>query len=403
MNGYPFLDLFFYAAILIPPAFLALGSILNYVSEPISAADSKIFCIVSCLIVIIGSIIQTKTDALHFFYQNEILIFITLLFLVFFSIILQVALFGKRKFFIGILLVLLIVLFNIGCYPLLFPKDHGSESYELEYFTVTDSFSVIKNYTPENPSKLLFWFNSSETTDATNVGRVFTLINFEYLGIYSNIGTSFPQLSRDEMNNLDYKLFNNQVRLVILHTNENILLKELKELEKRYSVKIIDQKHILSGPYEYNITFIDLSKKSDILDQFNFQQQTGYAVIDTVTEKTRYYYNNSNQTPGYILFGPYIPLQPGDYILNLTIKANNISDVNGRLMTIDIPLYENGSLQKQEIITSKDLFMSDLGINPTSLTFKINNDNMNNLVEFRVLQYGHCNISIEEVSLSKTN
>jgi len=84
-----------------------------------------------------------------------------------------------------------------------------------------------------------------------------------------------------------------------------------------------------------------------------------------------YYYNNSKSVPGFIIYGPYISLPSGNYTLNLTIKANNISDVNARLMTSDISLYEDGSLQKQEIITSKDLFVLDLGINPTSLPFKI--------------------------------
>ncbi len=116
--------------------------------------------------------------------------------------------------------------------------------------------------------------------------------------------------------------------------------------------------------------------------------------------------NNSIQIPKsipsihnkYAIWGPYIQLGKGDYLLKYSVRATNINQ-NGPIAVIDI-VTEHGTheIAKKEVIQSDPSNNQSIDI---EIQFECNERYTN--VEFRLLHYGNADLVVENVRLIGIN
>lgn len=115
---------------------------------------------------------------------------------------------------------------------------------------------------------------------------------------------------------------------------------------------------------------------------------------------TFYSLKSENKT-GYLVYGPYIVLPNGTYVITASIRVDNISDPNKKIATMELssiyPFQTFIEISKDiypENLTSEQDMKIDLFIN-------INVTNKDRLMEFRVFQHSNADLYISDINFSQ--
>jgi len=259
LYGKPVLEIVYYASILIPLLFLALGPFFHRIFEKFTNKNGVYFSY-SCIgILLFGYILETKSVNIAYFINNIILVIIT------FFIIAILTLFyffnrviSQKKFMaLGIFVICLFSILYIGNFSVVFPK--GFDTYENGYYAIMDSALQIKETFPHSDVK--FWYNTSESDKGVSYGNFFTLANSVYLWGWSKYSSEFPLLPfSDGANNVSFT--NHYQNIAVLSTDDNAF--ELVNLSfSNYDKKpIFISRHVIHhNKIRYNLILLKLPEK----------------------------------------------------------------------------------------------------------------------------------------------
>jgi hypothetical protein len=116
------------------------------------------------------------------------------------------------------------------------------------------------------------------------------------------------------------------------------------------------------------------------------------------------FYNlKSENKTGYLVYGPYFVLGKGSYIVTYSIRADNISDPNKKIASVEISsIYAD--THKISIDNKSDIYPANLtpGQDATiNLSVRIDAKNNNRLMEFRVFQPSNADLYVSDISFTK--
>ncbi len=139
------------------------------------------------------------------------------------------------------------------------------------------------------------------------------------------------------------------------------------------------------------------------MDLFRTDPNLGSVYYDESVGRNVFFSPRLANTPGCLVYGPYIRLSAGDHTVEYMIKAANISSPDEIVATVDVfSTYISDSSPTYVVDTREDVYGRDLvegSYTPISLDISIDTYNHDRLTEFRVFQPLHSDLYVKEISL----
>ena len=234
------------------------------------------------------------------------------------------------------------------------------------------------------------------------------LYNYRYISYYNDLSDQY-----------DYHLIK---YLNIKSYNDYRSLRDLIQDEER-NVIYCDEECIILGKGDAS----QCIKKETALNWILFQSTDGVGQLqyDDASSCYVYYSSRTSNNPGFIIFGPYITLPEGEYIIEYVIRAENSLGIEEKIATLEVTSnymltdkYQD--FQRQTLGTFKPLhldtvdkarhiYAEDLSLDSyqsINLTISISHaDNPSEypirLVEFRVFQYGNSDLYVKQINIHR--
>jgi len=138
---------------------------------------------------------------------------------------------------------------------------------------------------------------------------------------------------------------------------------------------------------------------------FKSQESVSRVQYDESTTHNIIFSYKTNNKPGFLIFGPYIKLHEGNYTVHYRLKYNNVTNSDKKIASLDIfSSYTNETPIISHIDEKLDLYASDIPENTyksINLTINVEKYNENRLFEFRIIQPGNSDLSVENISIEK--
>ena len=136
-----------------------------------------------------------------------------------------------------------------------------------------------------------------------------------------------------------------------------------------------------------------------------YRSQIGNEAINCPSNVSRhvFYSLKSERKAGYLVFGPYIILPNGTFIVTYSIRADNISDFDSKIARLEITSIDSSTLHNS-IDTMRDIYPQNLTSGQDTkfnLSIKIHTTNKNRLMEFRVFQYSNADLYVSDINISQ--
>jgi hypothetical protein len=136
-----------------------------------------------------------------------------------------------------------------------------------------------------------------------------------------------------------------------------------------------------------------------------YKSKIGHAVVNcnSSIDRHTFYSMNSENKSGYLIYGPYIVLPQGKYNVTYSIRAENITDSDKKVTTLEISGLNRDTL-KNSIDKKVDVYSMNLTsrqVTEITLPFEINATNTNCLMEFRVFQPSNADLYVSDITLSQ--
>jgi len=179
-------------------------------------------------------------------------------------------------------------------------------------------------------------------------------------------------------------------------SESRIKVVDSKEIKKEDLLNLIARENKVSGIYDWAL----YKKKDTTLKELSMKiNQFQSALVDKhdmINKDIDIEMNKNENKEGYLLYGPYLKINKGEYNISLDIEAKDISD--NLLGNFDIA--KNGKVIKEMQILSNNLKNNKVKVN---LNFNIEEFNQEDSIEFRFYYFPNSNIKISNIKLSKEN
>jgi len=166
-----------------------------------------------------------------------------------------------------------------------------------------------------------------------------------------------------------------------------------------YMIYVFNNKIPYKGFLNNNLNYINFK------DSLFTQDGVGSLVDIKQLNSTIFYSNKTLNKPGYLVYGPYISLPPGNYTIEYIINAENISDPEKKIATIDIFSTYIDEDSRVAVDAERDIYLYDLNngdFQSINLGFSIEDYNEFRLIEFRVFQHGIADLYVHSININKT-
>jgi len=166
-----------------------------------------------------------------------------------------------------------------------------------------------------------------------------------------------------------------------------------------YIIYVFNNQIPYKGFLDNNLNYINYK------DSLLIQDGVGSSVDIKQLNSTIFYSNKTLNNPGYLVYGPYISLPPGNYTIEYIVKAENISDSEKKIATIDIFSTYINEDSRVAVDAERDIYLYDLNnsdFQSINLGFSIEDYNEFRLIEFRVFQHGIADLYVHSININKT-
>jgi len=143
------------------------------------------------------------------------------------------------------------------------------------------------------------------------------------------------------------------------------------------------------------------------MELFKTDPNVGKVYYDESIGENVFFSSRLANTPGCLVYGPYIRLPAGDHTIEYIIKATNISSPDDIVATVDVfSTYRDNSYNSSPthiVDARKDVYGRDLvegRYTPISLNISIDTYNHDRLTEFRVLQPQHGDLYVKLIKFN---
>lgn len=138
---------------------------------------------------------------------------------------------------------------------------------------------------------------------------------------------------------------------------------------------------------------------------FKIQRGVGRPYYDNSSGEYVFFSNKSTNTSGYLVYGPYLHLPPGNYTIEYIIKARNVTSPDERVATVDVySTCIDGPTTSHISDARKEVYGRDLDSgNYTPIVLEISRDTYRPdcITEFRVFQTLHSDLYVREITLRR--
>jgi uncharacterized membrane protein len=136
-----------------------------------------------------------------------------------------------------------------------------------------------------------------------------------------------------------------------------------------------------------------------------YDTQIGNTVLTCKSDVFPYEFYNlkSKNKTGYLVYGPYFVLDKGTYVVTYSIRADNISDPNKKIATVEISSIYSDT-HKLTIENKTDIYPANLTSGQDAkinLSIRIDAKNNNRLMEFRVFQPSNADLYVTDIHFTK--
>ena len=314
------LQFYYYADLLIPFAFLAMGSLVSFLVNRLEESHFNLISAFQVVLYLLPIIFVYS----GFTFQ---LVLGLLAALVFYGLFFRKAMNPKP-----IILTIFIIILVYSMYVVVIHQDVGDaggpssfESYDRGYLAIMDATRSIENTIPPG-GQVRFWYNARETKDGAHYGGLFNNVNSVYLWGYTGIGDAFPAIEKKNIDNLVNHRRN--VLIVILTTAENgFQLAEESLNNIGYNATLLRTSEIEEGKVKFYCYFIYFDLILPRFDQANsttlYQKGGGELIssldrniygitVSPVIDSVKDTYVFHPTTVDDHLAIPFLPLQPSN-------------------------------------------------------------------------------------------
>jgi uncharacterized membrane protein len=181
------------------------------------------------------------------------------------------------------------------------------------------------------------------------------------------------------------------------------LYRNINSLLENHNLYYLDNSNFVFEKHNQSLEPSSLGDDNFIYNNlfFHSQNTTGSLIYDEKIGKYSFYSDKNFSEPGYLVYGPYITLPEGEYIIEYILKAEDINNASPSIASIDISYIKNG---EQRVDSTKDIYSNDLiegQYCSQNLTLNIENYEDSTLFEFRVFQPLSSDLYVERIIIHK--
>ncbi|WP_343089342.1 sulfatase-like hydrolase/transferase [Methanocalculus natronophilus] len=142
-----------------------------------------------------------------------------------------------------------------------------------------------------------------------------------------------------------------------------------------------------------------------ILNRFSIQSGVGYRDYDSSINETVFISSRLTNQSGYLIYGPYISLHSGDYTIKYEIKAENVTQPDEPIFTVDIhSAYTDENPPTFMTDKMRSIYVNEIiegEYTTIQLNLLIDTYNPNRLIEFRVFQPLNSDLYVKNIDIIK--
>lgn len=134
---------------------------------------------------------------------------------------------------------------------------------------------------------------------------------------------------------------------------------------------------------------------------FRSQKTTGSLIYDEQIGKYAFYSDKNFNESGHLVYGPYIALPEGKYVIEYILKAENITNASTSIASIDVSYIKSG---EHGVDSAKDIYANDLiegNYCSQNLTLNIEEYEDSTVFEFRVFQPLSSDLYVERINIHR--